>query len=54
MKRKRKRKKEEEKKRSEEKKVLPRCELRPFGAPDESFSTRPRGIYTPLHEIFII
>ena len=57
MKRKRKRKKKKkrkEKKRSEEEKVLPRCELRPFGAPGESFTTRPRGTHTPLHGIFII
>ena len=57
MKRKRKRKKKkkkEEKKRSEEEKVLPRCELRPFGAPDKSITTRPRGTHTPLHGIFII
>ena len=33
--------KKEEKKRSEEKKVLPRFELGPFGAPGESFTTRP-------------
>ena len=35
--------KKEEKKRSEEKKVLPRFELGPFGAPGESFTTRPRA-----------
>ena len=38
MKRKRK-KRRKEKKRSEEKKVLPRIELGPFGAPGESFTT---------------
>ena len=38
--------KKEEKKRSEEKKVLPRFELGPFGAPGESFTTRPRGTHT--------
>ena len=55
MKRKRKKKKKrKEKKRSEEEKVPPRCELRPFGAPGESFTTRPRGTHTPLHGIFII
>ena len=36
-------KKRKEKKRSEEKKVLPRFELGPFGAPGESFTTRPRA-----------
>ena len=50
----RKEKKRKEKKRSEQKKVLPRCELRPFGAPGESFTTRPRGTHTPHHGIFII
>ena len=55
MKRKRKKKKKrKEKKRSEEKKVLPRCDLRPFGAPGESFTTRPHGTHKPLHGIFII
>ena len=53
MKRKRK-KRRKEKKRSEEKKVFPRCEPRPFGAPDESFTSRPRGTHTPPHGIFII
>ena len=43
MKRKRKKRKKE---RSEEKKVLPRFELGPFGAPGESFTTRPRGTHT--------
>ena len=36
-------KRRKEKKRSEEKKVLPRFELGPFGAPGESFTTRPRA-----------
>ena len=51
---KRKRKKKEEKKRSEEKKVLPGCELRPYGAPGESVTTRPRGTHAPQWGIFII
>ena len=51
---KKKKRKKEEKKRSEEKKVLPGCELRPYGAPGESVTTRPRGTHTPLHGIFII
>ena len=46
--------KKEEKKRSEEKKVLPRFELGPFGAPGESFTTRPRGTHSEIRRNFII
>ena len=49
MKRKKRRK---EKKRSEEKNVLPRFELGPFGAPGESFTTRPRA--TSFVEILLL
>ena len=52
MKRKRK-KRRKEKKRSEEKKVLPGCELRPYGAPGESVITRPRGTHTPPREFLL-
>ena len=53
MKRKRKKKnKKKEKKRRE--KVLPRFELRPFGAPSESFTTRQRGTHTQGSGNFII
>ena len=53
MKRKRK-KRRKEKKRSEEKKVLPRLELGPFGAPGERFTTGPRGTHTQGDGILII
>ena len=53
MKRKRK-KRRKEKKRSKEKKVLPRFELGPFGAPGESFTSRPRGTRKQIRGIFII
>ena len=51
MKRKKRRK---EKKRSEEKKVLPTFELRPYDAPGESFTTRPRGTHPQNCGVFII
>ena len=44
-KRKEKGKKRKEKKRSEEKNVLPKFELRPFGEPGESSTTRPCGTH---------
>ena len=54
MKRKRKKKKRrKEKKTSEEKKVPPRFELKPFGVPGDSFTTRPCQ-HTPKCGIFII
>ena len=49
-----KKKKKEEKKRSEEEKVLARFELRPFAAPGQSLTTRPRGTPTQPSGIFII
>ena len=51
MKRKKRRK---EKKGSEEKNVLPRFGLGPFGAPGESFTSRPRGTHAQFRGIFII
>ena len=47
-------KRRKEKKRSEEKKVLPRLELGPFGAPGESFTSRPRETHGQCRGIFII
>ena len=47
---KKKKKKRKEKKRR--KKVLPRFELRPFGAPGESFTTRPRA--TSFVEVLLL
>ena len=44
----------EEKKRSKEKKIPPRYDLGTFGAPDESFTTRPRGTHTQIDGIFLI
>ena len=47
-------KKTKQNKRSEEEKVLPRFVLGPFGAPGESFTTRPCGTHRQLSGIFII
>ena len=51
MKRKRKKRRKEKKGR---KKVLPRFELGPFGAPGASFTTGQRGTRTQHNGIFII
>ena len=50
MKRKRKKRRKEKKRRE---KGTARV-LRPYGAPGESVTTRPRGTHTPLRGIFII
>ena len=51
MKRKIKKRRKEKKRRE---KVLLRLELRPFGTPGESFTTRQRGTHTRNFGIFII
>ena len=51
---KKKKKRRKEKKRSEEKKVLLKFELAPFGAPGETFATRPCETHTQSRGILII